>query len=207
MPLIPYPDVPQLPGVPTINRSSSTPISAGLTVLGELLPNNLFGVQWSIEDQSNSITLIPDSFFNFEYKNDRKVPNYPVEDGSFQSYNKVAIPFDCRVVVTCSGNGAMSKGEFLSALQSMLDGLNLFTIYTPNYYYSNLNLIHVDYRREARQGATLILAQLWFQEIRIAQQPSNPTVQPSGANTENNGQVTVLPAPDSFNNAQPIQPT
>jgi hypothetical protein len=198
MPLIPYPDVPPLPGVPAINRNSAGYVAAALTVLGEFLPNSLFGTKWAIIDQNGSISLTPDSFVSFEYKNERRIPNYPIEDGSFQSYNKVALPFDCRLVVSCSGNGQMSKGEFLETIQNMLDSLDLFTISTPNYDYKNCNLVHVDYRRESRQGATLILAQLWFQEVRIAQQPSPPTAQPSGAATSSFGQLSPVSPTGTF---------
>lgn len=199
MPLIPYPDIPPLPGVPALNRSNNASYAAAaLTILGELLPNNLFGTKWAIIDQTGSIALKPDSFVSFEYKNERKIPNYPIEEGSFESYNKIALPFDCRLIVSCSGNGQMSKGQFLETIQQMLDSLDLFTISTPNYDYTNCNLIHVDYRRESRQGVSLILAQLWFQEIRIAQQPSAPTAQPSGAATNSFGQLSPVPAKSTF---------
>ena len=38
--------------------------------------------------------LQPDSFIKFEYKEAHKIPNYPVEQGSFQSYNKVTLPYE-----------------------------------------------------------------------------------------------------------------
>jgi hypothetical protein len=192
MPLIPYPDVPNLPGVPALSRSNNAQYAAAaLTVIGELLPNNLFGTKWAITDSGGHTALVPDSFVAFEYKNERKIPNYPIEEGSFQSYNKVALPFDCRLTVTCSGNGSMSKQGFLAAIQNYLDSLTLLTIVTPDATYANCNLIHADYRRESRQGATLLMAQLFFQEVRIAQQPAPPTADPSGASNENNGQVSV----------------
>ena len=198
MPLIPYPDVPPLPGVPAINRSSAGYVAAALTVVGELLPNNLFGSKWAITDSSGNLALIPDSFVSFEYKNERKIPNYPVEEGSFQSYNKVALPFDCRLVVTCSGNGSMSKQGFLLAIQNYLDSLTLLTITTPDASYPNCNLIHADYRRESRQGATLLMAQLWFQEIKIAQQSSVSTVQPSGASRRSFGNLSPTTPSSNF---------
>lgn len=194
MSLIPYPNVPPLPGVPAINRNSAGYVGAALNIAAQLLPNNLFGTKWAITDASGNLALVPDSFVNFEYKNERKIPNYPVEGGSFSNYNKVAMPFDCRCVVTCSGNGSMSKQRFLAAIQNYLDSLILLTISTPDASYPNLNLVHVDYRREARQGVTLLLVQLWFQEIRIAQKSTAPnTAEPSGSATVNTGQVSPVP--------------
>jgi len=194
MSLIPYPNVPPLPGVPAINRNSAGYVGAALNIAAQLLPNNLFGTKWAITDASGNLALVPDSFVNFEYKNERKIPNYPVEGGSFSNYNKVAMPFDCRCVVTCSGNGAMSKQKFLLALQNYLDSLTLLTISTPDASYPNLNLVHVDYRRESSQGATLLLVQLWFQEVRIAQKSAAPnTAKPSGSVSVDIGQVSPVP--------------
>jgi hypothetical protein len=196
MSLIPYPNVPPLPGVPAINRNSAGFVGAALNVVAQLIPNNLFGTNWAITDADGNPALVPDSFLNFEYKNERKIPFYPLESGSFSSYNKVAMPFDCRCVVTCSGNGSMSKQGFLLAIQNYLDSLTLLTISTPDASYSNLNLVHVDYRREARNGATLLLVQLFFQEIRIAQKPTAPTTEkPSGAATQSFGQLSPTTTP------------
>lgn len=204
MPNIPYPNVPQLPGVPALSRSNNAQfVAAALTIVGEILPLGLFGTKWGIVAQDGSTSLTPDSFVDFEYRNERKVPTYPIEDGSFQSYNKVALPFDCRVTVTCSGNGKMSKQAFLEAIQGLLNSLTLVDIVTPNATYESCNLVHVDYRREARQGATLIMAQLWFQEIRIAQQPVVPTAAPSGAKTKSFGQLSPTSPSGSFGSINP----
>ena len=156
MPLIPYPDIPPLPGVPAINRNSAGYVAAALTVVAELLPNNLFGTKWGITDEFGNTAL------------------------------------DCRLVVSCSGNGSMSKQGFLAAIQNYVESLTLLTIVTPDANYPNCNLIHVDYRRESRQGVTLLLAQLWFQQIIVAQQPAASTAQPSGASTKNNGQISPV---------------
>lgn len=193
MSLIPFPDVPALPGVPAIPRSLLNVAAGVAAVASAFIPASLFGVQWALLDSNGNPVLQPDSFVNFEYKEEHKIPNYPIEQGSFQSYNKVALPFDCRVVVSCGGNGMMSKEEFLNAIESLISSLTLVQIVTPNKTYQNCNLIHVDYRRESTRGVSLILAQLWFQEVRIAQQTVPPTAEPSGTSTINNGAVSPVP--------------
>lgn len=204
MPNIPYPNVPKLPGVPALARSNNAQfVGAALTILGEILPLGLFGTKWGIVDKSGSAVIVPDSFVDFEFREERKIPNYPIEQGSFQSYNKVALPFDCRVTVSCSGNGKMSKQAFLTAVQALLNSLDLVSVVTPNVTYNNCNLVHVDYRREARQGATLILAQLWFQEVRIAQKPIVPTAKPSGAKSTSFGQLSPATPTGNFGTINP----
>ena len=204
MPNIPYPNVPNLPGVPALARSNNAQfVGAALTIVGELLPLNLFGTKWGIVSSSGASVIIPDSFVDFEYREERKIPNYPIEQGSFQSYNKVSVPFDCRVTVSCSGNGKMSKQNFLAAIQKLLNSLDLVSVVTPNVTYENCNLVHVDYRREARQGATLILAQLWFQEVKIAQKPVVPTAAPSGAKSTSFGQLSPTTPTGNFGTINP----
>jgi len=197
MALIPYPNVPPLPGVPALARNGKY-VGAALTVLSEFLPEDLFGTKWGIISKTGTAVLKPDSFVDFDYKEERKIPNYPIESGSFQSYNKVALPFDCRLTVTCSGNKSMKKPAFLAAIEKLMASLELVTIVTPDGNYPNCNLVHVDYRREARQGATLIIAQLWFQEVRIAQAAALPTSAPSAAANTSNGQVSPTPSPTNL---------
>jgi len=204
MPNIPYPNVPPLPGVPALARSNNAQfVAAALTIVGEILPLGLFGTKWGIVDKNGSTVIVPDSFVDFEYREERKIPNYPIEQGSFQSYNKVSLPFDCRVTVSCSGNGKMSKQAFLTAVQALLNSLDLVSVVTPNITYDNCNLVHVDYRREARQGATLLLAQLWFQEVRIAQKAALPTSAPSGAKSSSFGQLSPTTPTGNFGSINP----
>lgn len=196
MPNIPYPNVPNLPGVPALSRSNNAQfVAAGLTILGEILPLGLFGQKWGIVANGGSAALTPDSFIDFEYREEAKIPIYPLQNGAFQSYNKVGLPYDIRLTVTCSGNGKMSKGAFIQGIDKLLTGLTLVDIVTPDATYKNTNLIHVDYRRDATNGATLLIAQLWFQWVRVVSNPTVPTAQPSGTPTSSFGQLSPTSVP------------
>ena len=105
------------------------------------------------------------------------------------------MPFDVRVTISCNGKGAMTKENFLSTIEQLMNSLTLINVITPNFTYQNCNLVHVDYRREAKQGVSLIIAQLWFQQVIIAQQATPTTTEPSGASTYINGQVSPLNPP------------
>ena len=194
MPLIPYPNIPNLPGVPPIPRSPNSFPIASVSQSNPIL-TKITGVQWGFVGATGQSIITPDSFIDFEYREERKIPNYPIEGGSFQSYNKVAMPFDCRVTISCNGKGAMTKENFLSTLEKLMNSLTLISVITPNFTYENCNLVHVDYRREAKQGVSLIIAQLWFQQVIIAQQATPTTTEPSGASTYINGQVSPLNPP------------
>lgn len=210
MSLIPYPNVPPLPGVPAINRNSAGYVGAALNVVGQLLPNNLFGTKWAILDKNGKSIMTPDNFIAFEIVRESKIPTYPVEQGSFSSYNKVRTPSQYKLTVSCGGRGKMSKENFLKVINDMMIGSNAdkspitVSIVTPEFIYENCCLVHTDSRREARNGATLLIYQLWFQEVIVVTQPAAPTAQPSGSPKESNGQVSpVTPTSAQASSAKP----
>lgn len=192
MALIPYPDVPNVPGVPNVPRQ-----------IGAVLPDNVDQLssdstsynptpQWAITDSTGNTALSPDSVIEFEYRGEMKICSHPVEQGSFSSYNKIAVPFDVRMVLSCNGNGPMSREQFLSAIETMRESTDLVSIVTPDDVYDNCNLVHVDYRRDARQGVSLIMVQLWFQEVRQGSSTTTSTAQPDGADPSQQGQVSPV---------------
>lgn len=165
-------------------------------------------IDYSITQNTNSINgytstkatikghyaLKPDSFVKFEYKKDNKIPNYPVEQGGFQSYNKVALPYEIKLTITKGGlgNNSYSVLPFMEKIQTLLSSTDILTIVTPERIYGTTNLIHFDYRKEARNGAVLLIAELTFQEVRILPTPADPTATPQSATDKNNGQVAPV---------------
>jgi hypothetical protein len=136
--------------------------------------------------------LQPDSFIKFEYKETHKIPNYPVEQGSFQSYNKVTLPYEIKLIVTKSG--IFNITPFINQILLLLNSTDLLSIVTPDKIYNSANLVNFDYRKESKNGAVLLIAELTFQEVRIAPNPALPTAAPSGAKITPLGQVSPLPA-------------
>ena len=140
-----------------------------------------------------SYALQPDSFVKFEYNEDHKIPNYPIENGSFQSYNKVVLPYEIKLTVTKSGT--FNINNFINDVGILLNGTQILSIVTPNKIYASVNLVHFDYKKEATNGAVLLIAQLTFQEVRVAPTSSNPPVAaPTAAEATSNGQVSPVPA-------------
>lgn len=162
-----FPNVPDLPGVPAVLRGSILAQVATLAspVIGGFL--DLFVSVWGILDASGNPAIAPDTFLGIDYQNSRRISNYPMEAGSFASYNKVNDPF--RATVRMATGGALADREgFLADLQRMADSLDLYTLVTPEGSYPNVNLERFDYRRDERNGANMIVASAHFVEIRQA---------------------------------------
>ena len=204
MPRIQFPNVPALPGVPNVNRAVAgaltrtgvLPALRGLDRYGIIdgLLNSLLRKQWGVFDKSGAAVLQPDAIISVEYKGDDEIANHPVEKGGFASYNKVSKRSEISLVMTCSGGGELSRGDFLEALEKLKTALDPLDIVTSDNTYENYNLVHYDYKRSAQNGVSLITANCRFQEVReTASVEYTETKQPDGQATQGGGTVTTTP--------------
>jgi hypothetical protein len=198
VPLIPFPNVPNVPGVPAIIRSANfpTPEIAEVGALGAL--TDLLGFTapiWGVFDQDGNKVLNPDSFLSMDFKNSSRVSDYPQEQGAFASYNKVVTPYDVRVRMAIGADQA-SREAFLAQCDAMLKSIDLFNVVTPEATYLNATLENYDYRRETKNGATMLTVDLWFLEVRFTATAEFSSVQSvSGADAVSDGQVQASAVP------------
>lgn len=199
MSLIPFPKIPNVLGSPIVKRltGSGGVINQTLAKVGLISTAlmQLFGGKdnkWIIIDKSFHQAIFPDSILSIDARSDSKVATHPVEKGSFAAYNKTQMPNEVRVVMACSGSGVSTPSDFLQTLEKMKQSTDLFTIGTSDNVYSSLSLTHYDVRREATKGATMILVEAIFVEIRQTATATYTTTQePSGSDVKNNGQLTA----------------
>ncbi len=193
----------------------SAVISAALTGLNLLNINPLQPTsQYMILDaSSSSVLLTADTYKDVEYRAEQRVADYPIEQGGFASYNKVAEPFDLRLTL-CAGGGdllqqlaagalanvdgyvnsilgtnftqPMTRSQFILACESLLEGLTLVDVVTPDRTYESVNCVHFSYRKTRESGAGMVIGELWFREIRQATQASYTA---SGAPATNSASV------------------
>lgn len=171
--------------------------------LGDLLPDvgGLLGgdtvdalvgagptLRWGIF-RNGAVVVLPDSVVSVEYKKDWHISDYPIEQGNFESYNKVRIPYDARVTLT-KGGSESERSNFLETIESIAASLDLYDIVTPDATYTNANVVHFDYRRTAESGVSLLAVAIWLQEVRLeASSEFVSTVAPSSSDQVNVGVV------------------
>jgi hypothetical protein len=199
MPRYPYPDVPNSPGVPQVNRNGSasagpSPQVAGVLALGRLLLSTLSPPAWGIfldttdadaeelrlenlkrapDDQLDKIltttpraVVVPDSFREFNYKNDFTVTDAPTEAGGFASYNKVGNPFEIGLRLTKGGTLA-ERTKFLDDVEKISKTTKLYKILTPERTYIRCNIMSFEVRRKEAKGAYFLgECDITFREIR-----------------------------------------
>lgn len=187
MSLIPFPDVPNVPGVPALPRSPNFPPAArvGLGLAQGLLWRVLqVETRWGIFDSAGNplgdtskFTGLTNSALSaaglgstlstgsVDYSKEMKVSDFPVEKGSFASYNKVETPATPALVLCFSGS-ENDRRNFLDAIDKATKSTNFYSVVTPEVTYVNYSIESYDYSRRAERGATLLMVQLRLKEIR-----------------------------------------
>lgn len=234
MSLIPFPNVPKLPGVPQLARSSQFPagpgpVLSGAVALGRIALAFLAKPVWGVYKQQTttgpvvnvggtdtlnvpappvSPVVTPDTIRRFGYKQYYETSDYPVQDGSFASYNKVATPFETVVRMAKSGAGLQNvltsnplasggggsaqqaRARFLAQLDSIIGTLILYEIRTPEKTYQNCNVLGYEIVRDGVEGAFFLTeVDLYFREIRQATAQYTSTA----ANTTNAKSSSAIP--------------
>ncbi len=181
-----FPDVPNVLGVPQLNfRSGVEAAYALLTGDSGISPSG--AAQWGIFKNGRP-AVTAESVFSFEYRNESSISDFPVERGAFESYNKVASPYDARIRFIA---GSMEQRQSLLEVVERISGdLELYDAVTPEKTFTNVNVVHYDFRRSAASGLGLLAVDVWVREVRLTQsQESAPTAAPSGASPINGGTV------------------
>lgn len=188
-----FPNVPNVPGVPTLLRSGLAQAAVSLLVADAIgFLSGFFAPRWGI--YLNGVRAVPaDSVVSFDFKNDSRVADYPIERGGFESYDKVANPFETRLRLA-SGGSEIERTLMLQAVEIAQASLNLYDIVTPERTYTSANIDRYDYRRTNNSGVGMMIIDVVAVEIRerSAQAFSN-TQAPSGASTVSGGTVQTSP--------------
>lgn len=156
MPLIPFPNVPKLPGVPQLKRAAvgliPGPVLGTALAIGRLWQALDITPQWGIFDQQMNQMVKPDNIMDFGYVNDANVATFPVERGSFVNYNKVQNSFEVLLRFTKGGSKA-DREQFVRDLEALQFSIGLFNVLTPERTYRNVNLTRVQIARRGVIGA------------------------------------------------------
>lgn len=201
IPTPPFPNVPNLPGVPQLTRS---PIGAAAAIvpgiIQTLLAPSPLGVRqfpqtptpiWGVFDAAGEQVISPDSILDFGYRSEFKIPDYPVQQGTFSSYNKIAVPFEIALrMVKASGSASdpssalQQRTQFENDCEFVAASLDLYTIVTPEKSYVSVNPMRLDFTRREAKGSRQIEAEMYFRQI-IEVTPQYSSTTTAAANTVN----------------------
>lgn len=106
-----------------------------------------------------------DTVTSFAYKQDWAVADYPVEQGGFESYDKVNTPYRAQIQFVAGGSEA-NREALLTSIAAIGDDLTLYDAVTPEQVYVGVNVDGYDYRRTSRNGLGLMVVNVNILEIR-----------------------------------------
>jgi hypothetical protein len=204
-PIIPvslYPNVPNLPGVPQLVRSGLNQppnnVSLGPQIQSTLGGSVQSGPTWQILDANFNPVIVPDSFLNFDARKEWKLSDYPVQAGSFSSYNKVIVPFETSVRFSKGGN-LSARAAFLQSIDDISGDTNLYTVVTPEKSYPSVNITRNEITRRGAEGAFFLCeVDVFFRQILESAAQYSSTA----ANTSNAQDPAAIGA-QNLGNLQP----
>jgi len=194
MPTIPFPNVPNYPGVPALTRPVTAAIASSpvLAIALGTVENVLIAAlqqapKWGIFDTdgnqlginaSGSNAIISAltsqvtgdsgpvvSTFSFDFVKETRISNFPLEEGSFANYNKVETPASPLVTLILDGSED-DRTRFLEAIDAACVSTDLYSVVTPEITYANYSVSRYSYQRRATKGATLLMVEVALEEIR-----------------------------------------
>lgn len=195
-------------GVPNLLKGVARATVATLlsNTLGKLYDFFVVPPKWGIYLPGSSTKAIEvASVVAMDIAGSADVSDYPIEQGSFVSYNKVILPDVFQFRIAQDGQEA-SRTYFLDWLQRAKNGLDVFDVVCPEFVYPNATLIRYTIRRTAESGASMVTADCVFQQVREkpAKYSSSQTEKPE--NEESTPVVQVNPVPSSSIQATDLGP-
>ena len=133
------------------------------------------GKTWIVKGESARVDF--SAMIEFTAEKSSRLPDEPIEQGSFATYNRVIEPrsITCRLAVK---GKAADLQTAIDRLTTLSENDEKITLTTPEQSYKNMMLESFDYRRDASNGRGVLYVDLRFKEIReVASQQTTTAVE------------------------------
>lgn len=133
------------------------------------------GKTWIVKGDTARVDF--SSMIEFTQEKSSRLPDEPIEKGSFATYNRVIEPrsITCRLAV--KGKAADLQNA-IDRLTTLCENDEKITLTTPEQSYPNMMLESFDYRRDAQNGRGVLYVDLRLKEIReVASQQTTTAVE------------------------------
>lgn len=183
-----------LPGAPTLAAGISLVVDlAILTADAFLFPSQPGDPRWGIFLDGLPV-VVADSVVTFDYRKESRISDYQIEEGGFESYDKVELPYTA-VVRFAAGGDEPNLQDLLESIRAISGDLELYDVVTPEAVYPSANVVMQDYRRTSTNGVGLLQVDVRVEEVRVtASSQFSDTKTASGANPVGSGNVSPQPA-------------
>jgi hypothetical protein len=188
-------DVPNVPGVPALSSYAASGITQVFADAAAAVFSTIFGIEWGIFLIALPVLSYDNQIF-FGYQQEWVISDYPVEAGSFQSYDKVQKPATVRVRIAAGGS-TLNRFAMLESIALQMSTTLLYNIVTPEAVYLNFCFEREEYVREA-DNVGLIAVDLIFREVlQSATASFQNTATPTIAGAQGAGNVSTTTPTDA----------
>ena len=181
------PVFPNYPGIPPL-LNFQFPLPPTL-LLADQVDAGQFSKRWGVFKGGRPVVEF-DSFISIDYRQGWTLADFPLEQGAFESYDKVSLPFDVRVKFAAGGS-IQRREALLGSIAAIAKTLELYEVVTPEVVYTSVNVQHYDYRRTATNGNGLLTVELWLLEVRIGANADNNVLIQTGGNSPTSTTTTT----------------
>lgn len=182
-----FPNVPFLLGVPQLVRAAlfqpANTVTLGAQAQHNLWVSSQVAPSWGVFDSNGNKVIDPDNVFAFSDRAEWRESDYPVQRGTFASFNKVVVPFEDTLRMT-KGGSLSDRQKFLKSIDDIAGDTNLYQIRTPEKTYLNMNILRRELLRRSSEGAYFLEVDIFFRNI-IEQTPQYSTAAANTANAQN----------------------
>lgn len=187
------PQVPNVPGVPALSSYAEDDIALLFADVLTAIFDVLFPQQWGIFLDGVPV-LSYDNQVNFGYSQDWKISTYPVEQGSFQTYDKIQLPSEIRCRFS-AGASVTNRQEMLDSIDAVMNTTDLYDVVTPEEVYLGYNFMHRDYDRQAERVGLIEIDVTLMEVLETATAQFQDTLDPTTSGQVGLGNVSADPTP------------
>lgn len=121
--------------------------------------------EWVLADENGNSLVEFQSFISCEISDEGEVLKMPTEQGGFAAYNKVAESLKIRVNLALQGTDSDIQSA-LTALKTLKDGTQTFSLVTPTVEYRSMTLESFNYARKREDGLKVCYVEMSLVEVR-----------------------------------------
>ena len=120
--------------------------------------------RWLIVKDGRAVIVFT-SMLDLSVTSDSTLPEEPIEQGSFATYNRTLYSDRLEVKLAIEGDRAdLQRAQ--DTLKALKSGTDIFSLVTPDYEHKNLTLEGYDYTRDTTASNGILIVTLRLKEIR-----------------------------------------
>ena len=120
--------------------------------------------RWLIVKDGRAVIVFT-SMLDLSVTSDSTLPEEPIEQGSFATYNRTLYSDWLEVKLAIEGDNAeLQRAQ--DTLKALKSGTDIFSLVTPDYEHKNLTLEGYDYTRDTTASNGILIVTLRLKEIR-----------------------------------------